>query len=103
MRTKYQLNDLSENQIDMCIISYGHLNIFASAVDHFLNNGFSLANLHFTGNFDKEIDKLHNCVMGNDKYSAPSLRNLPVSPSIPALLDGFNFLTILRLSLHSHE
>lgn len=36
----------------------------------------------------KEIDKLHNWVMGDDKYVAPSFRNLPVNPSIPPALDG---------------
>ena len=41
--------------------------------------------------------------MGADKYGTPSFRNLPVSPSIPAALDGLSFLTILRLSLHQNE
>ena len=57
-------------------------------MEPFLYNGFNLAILHFSGKVDKEIDKLHNWVMGADRYGAPSFMNLPVSPSIPAALDG---------------
>ena len=71
--------------------------------DPFLNNGFSLAILHFSGNVDKEIDKLHNCVMGNNKYGAPSFKNLSVSPSLPAALDGFNLSNNFKLFLPPYE
>ena len=36
--------------------------------------GFNLAILHLSGNVDKEIDKLQNCVRGGGKYGAPSFR-----------------------------
>ena len=57
-------------------------NFFRFVVHPFLNNGFSLAIIHYSGYVEREIDKLNNCVMGADKYGAPSFRNLPASPSI---------------------
>ena len=64
---------------------------FGSIVDPFLNNGFSLGFLHFSGNVDKEMISYTIVwwkMMENDKYGA-HFRNLPVSPSIPATLVGF--------------
>ena len=59
-----------------------------SVVDPFLYSGFNFAILHFSGNVDNEIERLHSWVIGDDNKGAPSFRNLPASPSIPAALDG---------------
>ena len=35
--------------------------------------------------------------MGDDKHGAPSCRNLPASPSIPAALDGLVFTNNFKI------
>ena len=52
-----------------------------------------------SGKMDKDIERLHRSVYRAAKTEAPSLRNLPVRLSNPALLVGFisskSFCTVL--------
>ena len=51
--------------------------------------GFNFAILQSLGKTDKDIERLHRSEIGAAKTEAPSLSNLPVRLSNPALLDGF--------------
>ena len=52
---------------------------------------------------NRDIDKVHNWVVGDVKYGAPSFKSLPASPSISVTLHGFGFPSNLKIFLHQHD
>ena len=45
-----------------------------------MNKGFNFAILHFLGNLDNLMDRLHKLVIGSANTGAPSFRNFPPFP-----------------------
>ena len=52
----------------------------------FLKSDFNFAILQASGNVPKEVDRLHNWVIGLVNKFAPSFRNIPERSSIPEAL-----------------